>query len=134
MRENEDDDLEHGKRGAALLRQLASEGWISLTPTQLYYVLHACETHTTAPPTPVLPIGVCYDADRLTLWRVWITPKEEYLSTPLGKELARKKATETFHETPPEWDEVLEELFVQGKGAANRRDVTSPHDEKDLCS
>lgn len=58
MRENDDDDPEHGKRGAALLRVFIAEGLVSLTPTQQYYVLYACETHTTAPPTTIVPIGV----------------------------------------------------------------------------
>ncbi|MBC7807244.1 MAG: hypothetical protein H7145_13975 [Akkermansiaceae bacterium] len=111
MRENEDDDPRHGARGAALLRELAAQGPVPLSLQQRYYVLHACETHTSAPPTTVVPVGVCYDADRLTLWRVGITPDETYLSTQVGKELARSHSTRERHEKLLTWTDVLDVLF-----------------------
>ncbi|MBC8137763.1 MAG: hypothetical protein H8F28_17930 [Fibrella sp.] len=110
MRENEDEDPEHGTRGAALLRELAADGLIPITTEQRYFVLRACETHTTAPPTTTVPIGVCYDADRLTLWRVGTTPDEKYLSTLTGKEKARSCATKEMHGKPLEWNDVLNVL------------------------
>lgn len=111
MRENDDNDPDHGRRGAVLFRQLASDGLVSVTADQSGYVTSACETHTTAPPTPVVPVGICYDADRLTLWRIGTTPDEKYLSTRAGKEKAHSRATQMMHGKALEWAEVLDVLF-----------------------
>ena len=41
----------------------------------------ACATHTDGLITGVKEIGVCWDADRLDLYRVGLVPKDLYLST-----------------------------------------------------
>ena len=112
MRENDDDDPDHGKRGAALLREFFAQGWLPILSAQLYFVLYACETHTTAPPTTRMPVGVCYDSDRLTLWRVGVTPDAAYLSTAFGQEQARLRRTKGLHGQPLEWSAVLDVLFA----------------------
>lgn len=111
MRENDDHDPEHGMRGAALLRQLSTDGLVPITESQRGYIHYACATHTEAPPTTSPPVGVCYDADRLNLWRVFVTPKEKYISTVAGRWMVLTQATEHMHTQPLEWSDVLDYFF-----------------------
>ena len=41
----------------------------------------ACEEHTNGGIGPDPTVGVCWDADRLNLWRVGIIPDPRFLST-----------------------------------------------------
>jgi uncharacterized protein len=83
----DESDPPHGARGAALARSLdlrrfgVSEEQLALTGT-------ACEGHTGGGVTDDATIGTCWDADRLTLWRVGTTPKARYMSTSAGSEAA----------------------------------------------
>lgn len=120
MRENEDDDPEHGARAGRLFLRLVNADLLEyFRPTDgvrtatLYNALvgHCCEP-VSADPT----VGACWDADRLTLWRVGIEPRDEFLSTHaaklsstrvLGWELARRQiAQEPF----PAWEEINKEM------------------------
>lgn len=78
---NEFDDPDHGRRGAALAHRLRGK-WFSCTAEQMELLAYACTHHafgkTHADPT----IGVCWDADRLDLFRVNIYPQVEYFSYP----------------------------------------------------
>ena len=58
----------------------------------------------------VAPVGVCYDADQLNLWRVGTAPAPRFLSTAAGKEMAQTGATKEMHGKTLEWDEVCGEL------------------------
>ena len=49
----------------------------------------ACRDHTSGPHHGDPTIGTCWDADRLDLGRVGIIPQEEFMSTQLGKRIAR---------------------------------------------
>ena len=49
----------------------------------------ACRLHTTTHRTGNPTIDACFDADRLDLWRVGITPDPEHLATEIGKEIAQ---------------------------------------------
>lgn len=108
-RVNDGTDPDHGRRGARLLREMAAAGEAAIPPQILERVAFACETHTEAGPTSDPVVGVCYDADRLNLWREGTRPLPRYLSTPAGKGM-----TETYrdlHWTPLTWAEVVEESF-----------------------
>lgn len=118
MRENEFDDPEHGPRAAKLLKALHGVGLIPLSSTQMAKVSIACITHTESPPTPDPMVGVCYDADRLTLWRVGIRPSVEYLSTRGGARRAEDGSTESLHRTPLTWREILDDYFRTATSAA----------------
>lgn len=87
-------------------------GLIPITLPQYEAALLACQTHTEAAPTKRAVLGVCYDADRLNLWRVCVRPEPAYLSTKAGKEMARTNATQNLHVTPCTWRDVLDELYI----------------------
>lgn len=86
MRENDGADAGHGLRAAEYLRTLAE--MLPLSPTQLDILASACRTHTYGSRPNNMTIAVCWDADRLDLGRVGITPNSAYLSTPEAKRIA----------------------------------------------
>ncbi len=111
MRENDWQDEGHGTRGASLMTRFYRAGLIPITLPQYEAALLACQTHTEAAPTKRAVLGVCYDADRLNLWRVCVRPEPAYLSTIAGREMARTNATEHLHNTTLTWSAVLNDLF-----------------------
>ena len=73
MRLNDSYDPEHGPRGAALARELRGEAF-DLEDAEMGLLAFACEEHTNGGIGPDPTVGVCWDADRLNLWRVGIIP------------------------------------------------------------
>jgi uncharacterized protein len=77
-------DPEHGHRGAELAAQLCGE-LFELDDRRLELLQTACRGHsdgwTDGEPTVV----TCWDADRLDLGRVGITPDPRYLCTPAAR-------------------------------------------------
>lgn len=87
-RENDYHDPQHGARGADLAKSL--RGQLYDLPDEHFELLrHACVWHTDADSHDNPTIATCWDADRLDLGRVGIVPDERYMSTALGKEIAR---------------------------------------------
>lgn len=121
MRENEDDDPEHGARGAELFLLMEQRDLIDVSFDQHNAVIEACRTHTKAGPTVDPRIGVCYDADRLNLWRCHIKPKPCFLSTEGGKQRALHCTTQDLHETVLTWDRVLDLYFAEVPQIATTR-------------
>jgi uncharacterized protein len=86
MRLNDNHDPLHGPRGAALARELRG-GAFTLDQERMRLLEFACEEHTNGGVDSHPTVGVCWDADRLNLWRVGIRPDPRWLST----EAARSK-------------------------------------------
>ncbi len=83
-RRNEDHDPDHGPRAAELARSLRGE--IFELPDEHFHLLHrACAGHTRERTHPDVTIQTCWDADRLDLGRVGMTPDPRYLSTAIAK-------------------------------------------------
>jgi uncharacterized protein len=106
MRENDGHDPEHGPRGGALAREL--HGVVHFeSGVQLEVLVDACDRHTngwlTADPT----IGVCWDADRLNLWRVAKRPNPRCLSTEPARSQERIERAEELQYTTATWDDVF---------------------------
>jgi uncharacterized protein len=81
-------DPEHGLRAAELMRRLHGNGF-TLSEEQLATLFDACARHADGDVTDDLTIGCCWDADRLDLPRVGIEPHRDFMSTAVGKNLAR---------------------------------------------
>ena len=89
MRCHDGFDQGHGGRGAALLS--SCHGTIFQLGSVLYEVLFtACRDHTDVDRTDDLTIACCWDADRLDLPRVNITPQPEFFSTSTGRRMAEE--------------------------------------------
>jgi uncharacterized protein len=85
---NEGDDPEHGERAAELSREL--RGVVFNLSDQEFRLLHrACAGHTHERTHPDVTIQTCWDADRLDLGRVGVTPDPYFLNT----EFARRPET-----------------------------------------
>ena len=79
-RHNDDQDPQHGPRGAALARDFHGRHF-QLDSPGLTLLTVACETHTTGTAHPDITVRTCWDADRLDLWRVGIRPHPRRLTT-----------------------------------------------------
>jgi uncharacterized protein len=88
-RENEFRDPEHGPKAALLAEKYHREGTLPIDPAGLKLLMEACLGHDQGRVSADSTIGVCWDADRLDLARVGITPSPLLLSTAAarGKEL-----------------------------------------------
>jgi uncharacterized protein len=86
-RVSEGTDPDHGPRASELARTL--RGRLFELPDHEFRLLHrACAGHTHERTHPDATIQTCWDADRLDLGRVGITPDPRYL----GTEAARRPA------------------------------------------
>jgi uncharacterized protein len=84
MRLNDNYDPLHGPRGAALARELRG-GTFELEDAEMGLLAFACEEHTNGGVGSDPTVGVCWDADRLNLWRVGIRPNPQFLSTEAAR-------------------------------------------------
>ncbi len=80
QRHNEGFDPLHGKRAADYIHSLRGE-WFNITDKEMDQLYYACETHSDGLTEADITIQTCWDADRLDLGRVGITPKPELLAT-----------------------------------------------------
>ena len=83
-----EDDL-HGERAAYWIDTLRGTYLRALSDGEFAMLKDACRFHTVEHKTGNPTIDACFDADRLDLWRVGITPDPKRLATEKGKEIAR---------------------------------------------
>ncbi len=86
-RENESDDLWHGKRASVFIKELYNKKLFHISKSQLDRLLFACEYHNNSNiKSKDITIQTCWDADRLDLWRVGIMPHKHFLNTDFAKQ------------------------------------------------
>src|SRR5262245_20537280 len=107
MRENDDWDPGHGERAAVFVRELAASGLLPLESHRLDALCDACERHTDGEATDDPTIGVCWDADRLNLWRVGTKPQPDYLSTKPARRAEWIAGTPALARRAFEWPALL---------------------------
>ncbi len=83
-RESDGSDPHHGIRGADLAARLHGECF-RLPDEDLELLQVACSYHTQERSHSDVTVRTCWDADRLDLARVGITPRAKYLCTPQAK-------------------------------------------------
>lgn len=83
-RVNECTDPEHGQRGADLAAEFRGR-LFDLSEHEFKLLYRACEGHTLGRTHPDITIQTCWDADRLDLGRVGITPHPSRLCTDVAK-------------------------------------------------
>lgn len=111
MRENDDRDPDHGERGGQLALEMYERGLLPISQEMLSKLVYACNNHTSSPATYDPHAGVCYDADRLNLWRVGTQPHKNYISTEAGLHSCKMQDTNGLHHAPLNWGHVLDEHF-----------------------
>jgi len=107
QRFNEQRDPQHGLRAAQFALELSSEGVLDLEAERLELLVDACTRHdkgyVAADPTT----GACWDADRLNLWRVGITPNPDLLSTAVARDPELIAGAASFHGLRFTWDDLF---------------------------
>jgi uncharacterized protein len=109
-RVNEVVDPGHGRRGAELARRLHGE-LFEVGAERLATLLEACAEHTETRSTADPAVGVCFDSDRLNLWRVGITPAPEYLSTLAALDEELQEWSNKLHGRARDW-EALNQAYT----------------------
>ena len=85
--ENEFRDPHHGTRSAVFLRELYSKGALKVSQLQYQKLEFACRHHSDS--TKIsndITVQICWDGDRLDLWRVGEIPNAQYLNTQIAKQ------------------------------------------------
>lgn len=86
MRQNDSRDPGHGARAAELACSLRSR-YLRLDDVQFAHLTYACTYHTDGLTEAHVTVQTCWDADRLDLGRVDITPDPKLLCTEAAKRL-----------------------------------------------
>ena len=84
QRINDSDDPDHGRRAAGLVSQIDGR-YVSLSDWQRSRLEQACALHADGFVTTDATVGLCWDADRLGLWRVGATPTPDRLSLDVSR-------------------------------------------------
>lgn len=88
-RQNDNRDPEHGLRASELAKQLRGQ-LFELEDERFRLLCEAIRYHDNGTVTGNIVVGSCWDADRLDLDRVGLTPAVRFMSTAAGKRLARE--------------------------------------------
>lgn len=83
---DEGGDLGHGPRGARLAESMRRKGLYPLDDARFGLLVHACRDHTRGETAADPTVQTCWDADRLDLMRVWVTPDPTKLCTEAARE------------------------------------------------
>jgi uncharacterized protein len=86
MRENEDNDPEHGPRAAKFIKE--HQQLFDLTADQIDMLCRACSGHTHGTKCHNTTVCTCWDADRLDIGRIGVKPNSKYLFTDEAKRIA----------------------------------------------
>lgn len=89
-RKNDGKDSKHGRRAADWVASMRAD-FPDLSEDLFQFLLEALRDHTHVKNTDNIHIAACWDADRLDLDRVYISPEEEYMNTETGRLLAKRK-------------------------------------------
>lgn len=85
-RENNGYDPEHGLRASFFIKWLYNKNVLNISKNQLDRLVFACEHHNDSKSkSNDITIQICWDADRLDLWRVGIVPVPSFLNTNFAK-------------------------------------------------
>ena len=106
-RVNENVDDGHGARGADLASQLKGRFFVA-SDEEMDLLAHACRFHSDGRSQGDATVLTCWDADRLDLGRVGITPRADRLCTSAARKTsvmaaANRRAAEWvshFHKVP----------------------------------
>lgn len=113
MRLNDGYDLDHGRRGFALARDLHGS-LHTISDDRMDLLETVCDLHEEGRVTCWPTTGVCWDADRLNLWRVGVRPDPGLLSTPEAKRQGRILWGRDLQHKSFFWEDLAERFFAEG--------------------
>lgn len=106
MRVNDSIDPMHGPRAAVLARELRG-GPFDLGDEEMDLLSFACEEHTNGKLDEDQTVGVCWDADRLNLWRVGFEPDPRFLSTEAARSEGRIAWARNLQQEHFTWEQIF---------------------------
>lgn len=109
-RELETRDPEHGARAAGLALELRERALFGIDDARMALLMEACQLHDTGAVSEEPTVGACYDADRLNLARLGITPDPSLLSRPVSRDAAFIERCAAFDSHELAWDQLLHDL------------------------
>lgn len=95
LRVDDGRDPDHGRRAGALAPAL-NGGLFTLDADRLGTLVTALSLHVDGLVSDDPTVGVCWDADRLHLWRIGVTPDPARLSTDAGRARIERARIEGF--------------------------------------
>ncbi|MCH2105480.1 MAG: hypothetical protein MK291_02415 [Planctomycetes bacterium] len=101
-RQNDDYDPEHGERAASFAAELRDE-LFEITDLQLALLQEACRGHSDGHLQADVTVQTCWDADRLDLGRVGITPDPELLCTEAARSPELRRLAEDRSDRWSDW-------------------------------
>jgi uncharacterized protein len=105
MRQTEHTEPGHGARGGELARELHGR-FFRLPDERLELLVNACAEHTDTRFSDDPTLGVCFDSDRLNLWRVGKEPDARFLSTDTALEDDLQHWSRSLHGHARDWEEL----------------------------
>ncbi len=84
QRDNDDYDLEHGRRAAEYIREIYDK-WLDINEKEKELLIEACKYHSDGLTEADITVQTCWDSDRLDLGRVGIKPSPDRLCTEVAK-------------------------------------------------
>jgi uncharacterized protein len=111
MRLNDGHDPLHGPRAAEFARSLHGQHYC-LADVQLRRLTNACHGHTTERFSNDPTIAVCWDADRLNLWRIGVRPDVAFLSTAVARRPETIQWAARLAGQRSGWGEIVEKFRV----------------------
>jgi uncharacterized protein len=109
MRFNDSFDPMHGPRAAVLARELRG-GAFELGDEEMDVLSFACEEHTNGGISETPTVGVCWDADRLNLWRVGFEPNPMFLSTEAARSEERIAWGRNLQQEQISWETLFRDF------------------------
>ena len=96
-RKDDGEDFEHGARASKFIDTIRYSELKFLNDKQIAKLKKACELHTIELKTGDTTIDICFDADRMDLLRVYITPLPDRMATKRGAELVANPDYAAFY-------------------------------------
>jgi uncharacterized protein len=85
-RENEESDPMHGERSAEFVKKLYHQGVLNISQTQYEQLEFSCRHHSDSTKrSDDITVQICWDSDRLDLYRLGEVPDPQYLNTHVAK-------------------------------------------------
>lgn len=119
QRRHDGGDRQHGIRGAALAREMRG-AYFHLSDRQWMQLEDACARHTGG----VLPldatVALCWDSDRLNLWRVRTVPNPARLCLPASRRPERIEWARSLNQQNHSWEEIYQAFLEYDRCNARR--------------
>jgi uncharacterized protein len=106
MRVDDGTDAGHGPRAARFAENLQGQAFI-LPEGDLHILMDACARHTDGHLSDDPTTAVCWDADRLNLWRIGRKPQPQFLSTQAAKRPVFVDWSEYVERQSFSWDNIF---------------------------